>query len=60
MVNIKKRIEQKCSQFLLDAPCTLRVQDLEGAENNVLGVGAWCGQEEEVSYPLKVEDAFTN
>lgn len=27
-------------QFLLDASCTLGVQDLEGAENDVLGVGA--------------------
>lgn len=26
------------SQFLLDASCTLGVQDLEGAKNNVLGV----------------------
>lgn len=36
-----EHFQHKGSQFLLDGSGTLRVQDLKGAKNNVLGVSAW-------------------
>lgn len=38
---VQSQKKRKCSQILLDASCSLGVQDLEGAKNNILGVSTW-------------------